>query len=154
MAHDYEVVSFCVDVYLRHIRSLGAAMDDIAAEIAEHESRLALMGVSYEGRQAACSPTADKLPDGVIRLMELRERLADEVAADIADVERARALCRGEENRRALWMQKVDGMTYAEIARSTHTSVRTAKRMVERGKWSLYYSMPEEWRRDPIPNAC
>lgn len=154
MAHDYEVVSFCVDAYLRHIRSLGAAMDDIAAEIAEHESRLALMGVSYEVRQAACSPKADKLPDGVIRLVELRDRLADEIASDLGDVERARALCRSDENRRALWMQKVDGMTYAEIARAASVSVRTAKRMVERGKWSLYYSMPEEWRRDPIPNAC
>ena len=154
MAHDFEVVSFCVDAYLRHIRSLGAAMDDLAAEIAEHESRLALMGVSYEGRQDSCSPTADKLPDGVIRLIDLRARLADEVAADMADVERARALCREDENRRALWMQKVDGMTYAQIANAMCVSVRTAKRIVERGKWSLYFSMPEEWRRDPIPNAC
>ena len=154
MAHDYEVVSFCVDAYLRHIRSLGAAMDDIAAEIAEHESRLALMGVSYEGRQASCSPTADKLPDGVIRLIELRGRLADEVAADMADVERARALCREDEGRRALWMQKVEGMTYAQIAHAMRVSARTARRSVERGKWSLYFSMPEEWRRDPIPNAC
>ena len=54
MAHDYEVVSFCVDAYLRHVRSLGSAIDDLAAEIAEHESRLSIMGVSYEAdrRQA------------------------------------------------------------------------------------------------------
>lgn len=44
MAHDYEVVSFCVDAYLRHVRSLGSAMDDLAAEIAEHESRLSIIG--------------------------------------------------------------------------------------------------------------
>ena len=153
LAHDYEVVAFCVDAYLRYIRSLTAAMDDIAGEIAESESRLALMGVSYEGRQAAVSPSADKLPEGVIRLMELRERLADEVAADAADVSRARALCRESPERRALWMQKVDGMTYAQIAAAAHVGARTARRMVERGKWSLYFAMPEEWRRYSVPNA-
>ena len=142
MAHDYEVVSFCVDAYLRHVRSLGAAMDDLAAEIAEHESRLSIMGVSYEGHGG-----------GVIRLIERRERLSDEIAADMGTIEQARALCREDENRRALWMQKVDGMTYAQIASATHTSARTARRSVERGKWSLYLAMPEEWRRDPIPNA-
>lgn len=154
LAHDYEVVSFCVDAYLRHVRSLGSAMDDLAAEIAEHESRLSIMGVSYEGHDGGhAQPTADKLPDGVIRLIELRERLSDEIAADMGTIEQARALCREDENRRALWMQKVDGLTYAQIAAATHTSTRTARRSVERGKWSLYLAMPEEWRRDPIPNA-
>ena len=144
MAHDYEVVSFCVDAYLRHVRSLGSAMDDLVAEIAEHESRLSIMGVSYEGHDGGhAQPTADKLPDGVIRLIELRERLSDEIAADMGTIEQARAL----------WMQKVDGLTYAQIAAATHTSTRTARRSVERGKWSLYLAMPEEWRRDPIPNA-
>ena len=109
--------------------------------------------MSYEGRQAACSPTADKLPDGVHELIELRERLADEVAADLADVEAARALCRENHERRALWMQKVDGMTYAQIAARMSVSFATARRLVERGKWSLYYSMPEEWRRYSVPNA-
>ena len=153
MAHDYEVVAFCVDAYLRYVRSLTAAMDDIADEIAEAESRLHLLGVSYEGRQAACPPAADKLPEGVLKLMELRGRLADEVAADLADVERARALCRENHERRALWMQKVDGMTYAQIAQEMRVSFATARRLVERGKWSLYYSMPEEWRRYSVPNA-
>ena len=60
LAHDYEVVSFCVDAYLRHVRSLGSAMDDLAAEIAEHESRLSIMGVSYEGHDGGhAQPTAD-----------------------------------------------------------------------------------------------
>lgn len=56
MAHDYEVVSFCVDAYLRHVRSLGSAMDDLAAEIAEHESRLSIIGVSYEGNDGGHAP--------------------------------------------------------------------------------------------------
>ena len=37
LSHDYEVVAFCVDAYLRYIRSLAAAMDDIAEEIAQAE---------------------------------------------------------------------------------------------------------------------
>lgn len=152
MAHDYDVMAFCADAYLRYVRSLARAIADIEQEVEEHEHSLALMGVDY-AQGGGGGASADRLPDGVIRLMELRELLGAEHARCTADLAHARTLCRADECRRALWLSKVEGMTYAEVGREMGYSKRTAARMVERGKVSLYYAMPEEWRRYAIPNA-
>ena len=136
MHHDYEVMAYTVGLYTHYIRSLRRAVSDMEAEVAEHEQ----------------SPSRDKLPDGVIRLVQMRERLIDEHGRCDADTAHARKLCRGNDDRWAVWLHKVEGMTYAEVGRQLFVSKATARRMVERGTVSLYYVMPEEWRRE-MPNA-
>ncbi len=151
--HDKEVMAHCVNAYMSHIRDLRAAIEDIEEEIREKESSLTLMGVDYSGMQGAPQSSADKLPDGVIGLLDLRERLADEHAAAALDIAYARALCRGSEDLRVLWLSKVERLTYAEIAARTLQGQRTVRRRADHGVSLMYYLMPEEWRRDPIPNA-
>ena len=50
-------------------------------------------------------------------------------------------------------MHEVERMTWARIGFALGYSVAQVKRMADRGIMELYYMMPEEWRRDPIPNA-
>ena len=151
MHHDYEVMAYTVGLYTHYIRSLRRAVSDMELEVAEHEQSLALMGVDYS-KGAGSGPSRDKLPDGVIRLVQMRERLIDEHGRCDSDTAHARKLCRGNDDRWAVWLHKVEGMTYAEVGRQLFVSKATARRMVERGTVSLYYVMPEEWRRE-MPNA-
>ena len=76
MHHDYEVMAYTVGLYTHYIRSLRRAVSDMELEVAEHEQSLALMGVDYS-KGAGSGPSRDKLPDGVIRLVQMRERLID-----------------------------------------------------------------------------
>ena len=96
---------------------------------------------------------ADKLPDGVAKLLELRERLSAEHARCANDLAYARALCRGNEDMRAVWLHKVERAPYAEIGRILGCSAMTARRRVAAGERMVYATMPEEWRRYAIPNA-
>lgn len=153
MTHDYEVMAFCTDAYLRYVRSLKSAMEDIEREVEEHARSIELAGFDPARSGCGLAPYADRLPDGVVRLVELRERLADEHARCASDLALARDLCRFDEGRRALWLSRVERVPYSEIARRTGCSRRTVRRMAERGKVSLYYLMPEEWRRYAVPNA-
>lgn len=152
MGHDYEVIKYCVSDYMRYVRSLDATMRAIEGDIAYQNARLNLMGVSLDG--CGGSVNKDALPDGVIKLMELREKWSDEYAHCADDLERARELCKPcNLNRRILWLHLVDRMTWDAAGREVGYSGVQARRLAERGIIELYYAMPEEWRRDPIPNA-
>lgn len=153
MAHDYEVMRYCVTDYMRYVRSLGETMRAIESDIAYQQARLNLMGVSYES--VGCSgPSRDALPDGICKLLELRDRWSDEYAHCADDLEYARVLCKpGNVNRRAVWLHEVERMTWADVGMEIGYGERQAKRLAERGFIELYYMIPEEWRRDPIPNA-
>ena len=87
--HDYEVMAYTVGLYTHYIRSLRRAVADMEAEVAEHEQSLALMGVDYS-KGAGSGPSRDKLPDGVISLVKMRERLIDEHGRCDADAAHAR----------------------------------------------------------------
>ena len=153
LAHDFEIMAFCTDAYLRYIHSLDRALHDMECELEEHTHSLELMGIDYSKGASSGVSSDSKIPDGVARLFEIRERLQTEYARCSSDLAQARALCRCDESRYALWMSRVEGMPYANIARKMGYSKRTIRRMVDRGKVSLYYMMPEEWRRYSIPNA-
>ncbi len=153
MHHDREVMAHCVGAYMAHVRSLRAAIEDIEQEIKEKESSLTLMGVDYSSMTSAKGASADKLPDGVMALLDLRGKLADEHAQASRDIAYARALCRGNEDLRVLWLNRVERLTYAEIAGRTLQGQRTVRRRADHAVVLMYYLMPEEWRRDPIPNA-
>ena len=87
------------------------------------------------------------------KLLELRERLSAEHARCANDLAYARALCRGSEDVRAVWLHKVERATYSEIGRILGCSAMTARRRVAAGERMVYATMPEEWRRYAIPNA-
>lgn len=153
LSHDFEIVKYCVTDYLSYIRSIEATMRAIESDIAYQNARLNLMGISYEGCGGGSS-NKDALPDGVAKLMELREKWSDEYAHCADDLERARELCKSSNlNRRIVWLHFVDKLTWDAAGREVGYSGVQARRLAECGIVELYYTMPEEWRRDPIPNA-
>lgn len=153
MNHSYEVQKYCVEEYLRYVRSLEATMEAIESDIAKQNARLDLMGISYGG--IGSTPSCDAMPEGLIKLFELRDRWSEEYSTYSHDLEYARELCRPiYENRYMLWVHYVEGKTWSQVARATCFSERQVRNKGMSGIVELYYVMPEEWRRYAIPNAA
>ena len=151
--HDYEVMRVCVYDWLRYVASIGDSLRAIEADIAMQQARLSLMG--YDPSRPPSSPSRDAIPDGVAKLMELRDRWSDEYASMADDVEEAKRICSPEHMARwCVWLHRVERMTWAGVGRKVGYSEQSARRIAEQGLREIYYAMPEEWRRDPIPNAA
>ncbi|MEF2593314.1 MAG: hypothetical protein U0M51_02055 [Eggerthellaceae bacterium] len=150
--HDFETMRHCAYAYLRHIRAAIGEIDEIEGQMAKQQASLALMGISYDTSGGGCS--ADRIPDGVAKAFELRERWSEAYARLAGDIEHARELCSSEhKSRRMLWLHVVEGRTWQQVSAAMGYSTRHAIRMAENGAVALYYAMPEEWRRYSIPNA-
>lgn len=151
--HDFETMRHCVYAYLRHVRGSIGEISAIEEQMARQQASLALMGTTYDfGRGAA---SADKIPDGVAKAFELRDRWSEAYSRLADGIEEARGICSDEyAERRILWMRIVDGMSWRQISSKMHYSTKHLQRKADNGVVSVYYAMPEEWRRDPIPNAA
>lgn len=151
--HDFETMRHCAYAYLRHIRAAIVEIDEIECQMAKQQASLALMGITYDVGRGSSS--ADKIPDGIAKAFELRERWSEAYARLAGDIEHARVLCSSEHtSRRMLWLHVVEGRTWQQVSASMGYSTRHAIRMAENGTVGLYYAMPEEWRRYSIPNAA
>lgn len=151
--HDFETMRHCAYAYLRHIRAAIGEIDEIERQMAKQQASLALMGITYDVGRGSSS--ADKIPDGIAKVFELRDRWSEAYARLAGDIEHARALCSSEHtSRRMLWLHVVEGRTWQQVSASMGYSTRHAIRMAENGTVGLYYAMPEEWRRYSIPNAA
>ncbi len=153
MQHSAEVIDLCVEEYLRYIRSLRYALQDIEREIEELEQTLTLTGVSYSDASSKTHNSHDRLGDGVVKLLELKDKLTGEQAAHADELSHARNICRFSEPRQAVWLSRVERLTYAQIAKQLGYSTRTIRRMIIRGRREIYSVMPEYWRRYTIPDA-
>ncbi|MEF9876168.1 MAG: hypothetical protein RR842_08195 [Gordonibacter sp.] len=153
MTHDREVMRYCVNDYLLYVRSLDATMRAIEGDIAYQNARLHLLGVSYDGGGGAANK--DALPDGVVKLMELRDKWSEEYTHCAEDLEFARVLCKpAHVSRWIVWLHTVDRLTWEGVSRRVGYSRRQTIHFAEAGTREIYYAMPELWRRDPIPNAA
>lgn len=152
-AHSYEAMKICVDAYLRHVRGVDATLAAIAEDIARLQARLELLGVSFDASSSAGGH--DALPDGVAKAAELRDEWEGAMARHADELAEAKALCRPvHECRHALWLHTVERLTWdATACRMGYSSAQT-RRMAEIGVRELYALMPEQWRREPIPNAA
>lgn len=146
-------MKYCVNDYMRYVASLRATMDAIEDDIAKQNARLNLMGISFDG--TGCSGySADTLPEGIIKLLELRDKWSDEYAHCSDDLEFARELCKPlNVNRHIVWLHKIECKTWVETGRLVGYSAQHTRRLSDQGIVEIYRMMPEEWRRDPIPNA-
>lgn len=151
--HNFETMRHCVYAYLRHVRGAIGEISAIEEQMAKQQASLALMGMSYDVGHG--SAYADKIPDGVAKAFELRDKWSEAYARLADGIELARTICSDEyPGRRILWMKVVDGMSWRQISSKMHYSTKHLQRKADNGIVSVYYAMPEEWRRDPIPNAA
>lgn len=160
MSHDYETMKHCVEEYLRYVASIPKTLEFIDGEITYTESRLTLCGYSYDEARGGSS-TGDQLPEGVIKLMELRDRRDTEHAHFADDFAHAEDMCLPiHPNRHVVWLHyigpdgpKRKGRPWTDGSKTFGCCERQAREMGHQGIIELYHLMPERWRRDTIPNA-
>lgn len=155
MEHDFEVMKICVYDYLHYVRSLEASLLAIGEDIERQQARIELGAVRYGRIGGRSALDVDKVPDGVARLMELRDKWSAEFARYADYLTSAKAVCRPiYENRYILWLHRVEGLKWDAVARRIGASTQTCRRAERMGVQELYTLMPEEFRRDAIPNAA
>lgn len=146
----FDGMEYHVLMYLDDVAGRVRAIDACRERISEAEADLLLHGITYSDMPGSPNAYGDAMPDGVIRLIEQRERHADAVAEHSAEVDRAWRLCMGggSESMRVLWLYYVQGMPWSKVAKAVHYSERKVYAMRVDGIVELYYAMPDEWRSE------
>lgn len=154
MDHDFEVQRHCVTMYLQHMRYIHDDINYIKGRIEDIQNSLILTGVDFDKVGSCPSSSPDKIPEGLIRLNEMREELKNRLASYGLLLEKARDLCEPHYiARRALWLHYVEGMDWACVANSLGYSQPHIYAIRKAGICEIYELMPEEYRRYTIPNA-
>lgn len=153
--HDANVMRHCVKYYLDQMRFINQNVAFIREQISDLEETISgLFGINYEKDRIQVSPEGDKIGTAIIRLEELRSQLADAIADSYERYHEARNLCQLPHlGRHILWLNRVEGLTYDEISERLNYSRDYVYELSRGGYIDLYYVMPEEIRREAIPNA-
>lgn len=155
MEHNFEVQRYCVIKYLSKIRYIDEDLKHVRDRISEIEQSLVLSGVSYDKIGSAPSTTGDKIPDGILRLMDKREELQMKLSLHFGLLDEARELCPPSNRPRwCLWLHYVDGYDWSSVGKKLGYSERHTRLMACTGIREIYELMPEEFRRYTIPNAA
>lgn len=155
MQHDPEVRRICATAYLEHVRSLKARIDMLEEEIAPLRD-MATATMDYRERVSG-SPNPKRFEDAMVRLEELIAEYCTEMAGFVDEQHEAHvALSRMSrpEYSRALTSHYLLGktweMTCVEMGYSWQGMMKLRRRAID----EAYDLMPEEWRRNAIPNAA
>lgn len=155
MRHDPEVRRICATAYLEHIRSLKARIDSLQEEI-EPLREMAGTTMDYRERVSG-SPNPKAFEDAVIRLQELIADYCTEMA-EFVDEQRIahevmRRLSRPEYGR-ALTAHYLTGKTWERCCVDMDYSWQGMMKLRRNAIDDVYDLMPEQWRRQSIPNAA
>lgn len=142
-----EVKAIVAAGYAEHVRDIVLSRDLIASEIDNLKSQLLPKGISI-GDKVRTSPTADTIPDGVIKLQEL---IAEYTTKTVEYVDEIRdmhnALLHVEViPRTALTKHYIHLMTWEEVCVSMRYSYRGIMAVRKRGLVELYDYIPVEYR--------
>lgn len=154
MLHDPEVRRICATAYLDRIRSLKTHIDSLRERI---EPLREMVGTTMDYRErVATSPNPRAFEDAVIRLQDLIADYCTEMAEYAEEQHVAYGVTRRlsrPEYRIAVEMHYIDGKPWTTVCESmgyTKDGMMTLRR---KAIDEVYDLMPEQWRRDPIPNA-
>ena len=138
--------------YMEHIRSLGSRIRMLQSEVdAQRELMESVRGIDYAGMGGSGSPTADAIPDAVIRLQGLVSDYCTELAGYMGERKAAHeALCRlaRPEQAEALAAHYLRGESWEEVCVSMHYTWQGMMSLRGRALAALWDEMPHEWR-DP-----
>lgn len=153
--HNIDVMRHCVYTYLNHMRHIRDDIKAISQQISEiRHAAIGLRGIEYNRDKVKVSPDGDKVGEALARIEELQAELSDRILNCYEQYDEAEQLCAPHHvGRYVLWLSRVKGRTYAEIARIVHYSDTYIYELAAGGIVDLYYAMPEEYRRNSIPNA-
>lgn len=155
MKHGPEVRRICATAYLDHVRSLRMRIDALQEEI---EPLREMVGTAMDYRERVSgSPNPKAFEDAVIKLQDLIADYCTEMAEFVDELLVARSVVRGLSRpgyRTAIELHYIDGTPWTivcEVMGYTKDGMMTLRR---KAVDEVYDLMPEQWRREPIPNAA
>lgn len=155
MEHNPEVRRICATAYLDHVRSLRMRIDALQEEI---DPLRGMVGTAMDYRERVSgSPNPKAFEDAVIRLQGLIADYCTEMA-EFVDEQRVahdvmQRLSRPEYGR-ALTAHYLTGKTWERCCVDMGYTWDGMMSLRRKAVQEVYDLMPEEWRRQPIPNAA
>lgn len=155
MHHHPDVKIHCAKAYLENVRGLVLRVQVLQEQIERKRSLMELSAAQY--REGSSAAAGNAMENSVIGLQELIADFCADLAAYTEEQRTAHSvlmrLSRPEWTA-ALAGHYVHGLTWAEVCDRMGYSKGGMMKMV-RGAWAEVYSlMPEQWRRDAVPNAA
>lgn len=140
--------------YVDHIRDLSIRKHQREAEIETLRGELGLAS-SALGDRVFVSPSADAIPNAVIRLQELIKVYCTDLSEYVDEIKAFSILLSRLKptHHRVLSMRCLNMLSYSKIASKMGYSKRTIYRIRDAALIALYEVMPEYWRSSVIPNA-
>lgn len=155
MEHADDVKRICAEAYLNHVRSLAVKIKSLQSEIDSQRALLEDGAVSY-AEKVSKSGNPKSFEEGVVELQELIEEFVTELAGYVDEQRTAHRAIRKlgkPEHIAALTGYYVQGKTWREVCAKLGYSHDGMMTLRKRAIVEVYDVMPEQWRRDPIPNA-
>ena len=155
MEHDPFVRNHCATKYLNDLKAAMGKMDSIREDI-ELLRDVGTATMDYH-EHVSSSPNPKKFEDRMLRLREKEDKWDEELKEFLEKIDVAHDVFLSMRNRdgaRALKLHYMRGktweMTCVEMGYSYGGMMKLRRRAVD----EVYDLMPEEWRRQPIPNAA
>lgn len=150
MSRSYDIQRICVLDYLSYIRNISETLKDIQSHIEQQEASLEMLGIGYSDLPKNPNTDTEKIPDGVIRLIELKEDWCAYYYDYSRDYESAKALCLPVFiERHLLWLHYVEGLTWRQVSRKVNYSQDYVQHLAKDGIRELYQLMPERFTNIP-----
>ena len=143
----YELMKLCVVSYLDGIRDIKDKRKGIEDEIERISSSIDVLGARFNLTPGSPNLDVEKIPRGVIEMMERREELTDYIQDSEREYQRAWELCGPlSGNRYLLWLHYVEGMTWGEVGDERGMSRRSTISHARLAVEELYALLPEHNR--------
>ena len=155
MEHSEEVKRICAEAYLSHVRSLAVRVKSLQAEIEVKKNDLLPGALSYREHVSA-SVEVDALESAICELQELIGEYATELRGYIDEQRIAHAVLQRLDDPKcaaAFTSYYIDAMPWERVCVDLGYSWPGIMKMRKRALCAVYDLMPENWRREPIPNA-
>lgn len=152
MEHSHEVMKHCVIAYLAAMRALDDRLLQCAERYEAASSRVVLTGMSWERRNTR--GTHDR-GDAVVRLMEVEDEFYQASIRWCEEYMQASLMFSFIESvpRHMLWLKHVERLTWAQVGKRTYYSEKRARTLAAEAIPEAYAIIPEEYKRNAIPNA-
>lgn len=155
MEHDPFVRNHCATEYLDDLKATMGKMDSIREDI-ELLRDVGTTTMDYHERVSS-SPNPKKFEDRMLRLREKEDKWDEELEEFLEKIDVAHDVFLSMRNRdgaRALNLHYMQGKTWEMVCVEMGYSYGGMMKLRRRAVDEVYDLMPEEWRRNTIPNAA
>ena len=155
MQHNFEVMKFCVNEYLSKVKYADTIIRQAREDLEQARAALRLCAVDYTAEYIKAYPVAgdDALNRKIHKLQMMESQYTEKL--DFYGGLKAQALdiCTLSDQRMCVWYRRIENLKDAEIAKKYACSTATVRRWIVEGYQNIYYLMPEEYRRQSIPDC-